>query len=107
MKEQIAETMTGFARQSQVFSERDFTTKEEVVRDDGMRKFKLPVLLPDGNVTQELEVIVWSQENPFKDIPAMSPVTFKNLSIQFGFYKDREGHRRKFWNLVADSVKKA
>lgn len=107
MKELITESMTGFAKQSQVWAEKNWETGELVTNEKSEYKYRLPVLIPDGNVTQELEVVCWAKDNPFAEIPAMSGVIFKNVYIQFGVYNDKNGTPRKFWNLIADSVKKA
>lgn len=110
MRDQIAETVNMFAKNTNIKPELVFGSKDEyITNDEGLFKFKIPAQKPseDGTRTEDYEFVVWAKSNPLEGITSMSPIVFKNVEISYGFYRDKDGKQRKYWNLLAESVKKA
>lgn len=103
-KYKIADSSTLFVEDSKSYPEKDFTTKEPVTNDKGQNKFKLKLMSEEEGRLEHYEFIYWGTENPLEGIPAMSPVTVKDVELGVGTYKDQNGAWRKWWNFYCSDV---
>ena len=80
----------------------EFGTDKLITTDKGLNQYEIQILMVEGNRVNPYTVRMWSAENPVKDIPAGSVLNFKDLAVSFGTFGKEN---RKYWNLVATSVK--
>lgn len=103
-KYKIADSSTLFVEDSKSFPEKDFTTKEEIVNDKGLKKYKLKLMAEEDGRLEHYDFIYWGAENPLEGVAAMSPVTVKNVEIGVGTYRNQEGRVLKWWNFYCSGV---
>lgn len=83
------------------FPRTDFETKEVIEDEKGNKYFSIKNVTKGEYGLEEVEITIVSPANPVEGLEVMSPVAYKNISLNVG--KMRNG--KKFYSYRADSVK--
>lgn len=101
MRYPIAFEQTLYLADNNPFPRTNFDTGEVIEDEKGNKHFSIKNVTKGEFGLEEVEITILAPSNPVEGFEVMSPVAYKNVSLNVG--KMRNG--KKFYSYRADSVK--